>query len=226
MNANSASASPPAPALDLEPAARRVAGLLAAIDDDLLGGPTPCPDYAVRELLGHLAGLAAAFRDAARKDLGASTALSPDASLPVLGDDWREVLPRRLEEVAAAWRSPAAWTGLTRAGGVELPGEVAGAVALNELVVHGWDLARATGQPYEAGEAELRSCAALLAPAGADTGGTGDTSNASGTSGTGGADSADSAGLFGPAVPVPDDAPLLDRVIGLSGRRPDWRPGS
>ncbi|MFE7136202.1 TIGR03086 family metal-binding protein [Streptomyces sp. NPDC057644] len=190
--------------LDLEPAARRIAGLLGSVDDGRLDGPTPCPDYAVRELLGHLTGLATAFRDAARKDLGPTTATSPDASLPVLDDDWRAVLPRRLEEVAAAWRSPGAWIGMTRAGGVELPGEVAGAVALNELVVHGWDLARATGQPYTAGEAELRSCEALLAPD---------------------EDDPDRGGIFAPPVPVPDGAPLLDRVIGLSGRRPDWRPG-
>ncbi|MFI1224352.1 MULTISPECIES: TIGR03086 family metal-binding protein [unclassified Streptomyces] len=190
---------------DLEPAARRITELLSSVDDGRLDGPTPCPDYAVRELLGHLGGLTAAFRDAAHKDLGPSTAVSPDAALPVLDDDWREVLPRRLAEVAAAWRSPAAWTGMTRAGGVELPGEVAGAVALNELVVHGWDLARSTGQPYAPGAAELRFCAALLAPVDGDPGE--DT-------------------LFGPPVTVPDDAPLLDRVIGLSGRRPDWRPNS
>ncbi|NDZ57370.1 TIGR03086 family protein [Streptomyces anulatus] len=212
---------------DLEPAARRIAALLGQVDDSRLDGPTPCPDYAVRELLGHLTGLATAFRDAARKDLGASTAVSPDAALPVLDDDWREVLPRRLEEVAAAWRSPDAWTGMTRAGGVELPGEVAGAVALNELVVHGWDLARSTGQPYAAGEAELRSCEALLAPAedGPD-GPEGSDDSPKGGSGGSPEDGSDGDGLFGPPAPVPGDAPLLDRVIALSGRRPDWQPGS
>lgn len=212
---------------DLEPATRRIAALLGQVDDSRLDGPTPCPDYAVRELLGHLTGLATAFRDAARKDLGASTAVSPDAALPVLDDDWRELLPRRLEEVAAAWRSPDAWTGMTRAGGVELPGEVAGAVALNELVVHGWDLARSTGQPYAAGEAELRSCEALLAPAeeGPD-GPEGSDDSPKGGSGGSPEDGSDGDGLFGPPVPVPGDAPLLDRVIALSGRRPDWQPGS
>ncbi|OWA25822.1 TIGR03086 family metal-binding protein [Streptomyces sp. CS057] len=212
---------------DLEPATRRIAALLGQVDDSRLDGPTPCPDYAVRELLGHLTGLATAFRDAARKDLGASTAVSPDAALPVLDDDWREVLPRRPEEVAAAWRSPDAWTGMTRAGGVELPGEVAGAVALNELVVHGWDLARSTGQPYAAGEAELRSCEALLAPAedGPD-GPEGSADSPKGGSGGSPEDGSDGDGLFGPPVPVPGDAPLLDRVIALSGRRPDWQPGS
>ncbi|MFD4238367.1 TIGR03086 family metal-binding protein [Streptomyces sp. NPDC058542] len=206
---------------DLEPAARRIVTLLGPVDDSRLDGPTPCPDYAVRELLGHLAGLATAFRDAARKDLGASTAVSPDAALPVLDDDWREALPRRLDEMAAAWRSPGAWTGMTRAGGVELPGEVAGAVALNELVVHGWDLARSTGQPYTAGEAELRSCEALLAPAEED--GPDDPDGAGGADAGNATDGSDS--LFGVPVPVPDGSPLLDRVIALSGRRPDWRPG-
>ncbi|MER7697873.1 MULTISPECIES: TIGR03086 family metal-binding protein [unclassified Streptomyces] len=207
MDAQETTTSDAAGLPDLEPAARRIAELLGAVDDSGLERPTPCPDYAVRELLGHLAGLAAAFRDAARKDLGASTALAPDSALPVLDDDWRRMLPRRLEEMAAAWRSPAAWTGMTRAGGVELPGDVAGAVALNELVVHGWDLARSTGQPYAAGEAELRCCEALLAPAEDSP------------------DGEEASGLFGPPVPVPDDAPPLDRVIALSGRRPDWRPG-
>ncbi|MFH9611195.1 TIGR03086 family metal-binding protein [Streptomyces sp. NPDC017448] len=198
---------------DLEPAARRVVGLLDAVDDRLLDGPTPCPDYTVRELLGHLAGLATAFRDAARKDLGASTAVSPDAAPPVLDDGWREVLPRRLEEVAAAWRSPEAWTGMTRAGGVELPGEVAGVVALNELLVHGWDLARSTRRPYAAGEAELHACEALFTPP------------ERGPEDTAGPDGSEGDGVFGPPVAVEDDAPLLDRVIALSGRRPDWRPG-
>ncbi|MDX3484048.1 MULTISPECIES: TIGR03086 family metal-binding protein [Streptomyces] len=223
MNAQENPLSDAAALPDLEPATRRIAALLGQVDDSRMDGPTPCPDYAVRELLGHLTGLATAFRDAARKDLGASTAVSPDAALPVLDDDWREVLPRRLEEVAAAWRSPDAWTGMTRAGGVELPGEVAGAVALNELVVHGWDLARSTGQPYAAGEAELRSCEALLAPA--EDGPNGSPEDGSPEYGSS-EDGSDGDGLFGPPVPVPGDAPLLDRVIALSGRRPDWQPGS
>ncbi|MBT2900498.1 TIGR03086 family protein, partial [Streptomyces sp. McG3] len=97
----------------------------------------------------------------------------------------------------------------------------AGAVALNELVVHGWDLARSTGQPYTAGEAELRSCEALLTPAEED--GPDDPDGAGGADAGNATDGSDS--LFGVPVPVPDGSPLLDRVIALSGRRPDWRPG-
>ncbi|MET9426476.1 TIGR03086 family metal-binding protein [Streptomyces sp. NPDC003036] len=189
---------------DLGPTARRVAALLDGVGDDRLDAPTPCPDYAVRHLLGHLAGLALAFRDAARKDFGPTTDTSPEGALPTLDGDWRTALPRRLDELAAAWRAPEAWEGTTRAGGVTLPGEVAGMVALDELLLHGWDLARASGQEYAADEEALRVCEALLAPT---------------------ADSPDERGPFGPPVKVSDGAPLLDRVVGLSGRRPDW-PGA
>ncbi|MFE0427093.1 TIGR03086 family metal-binding protein [Streptomyces sp. NPDC058953] len=188
----------------LQPAADVVARLLPGIADARLDDPTPCPDYAVRELLGHLVMLATAFRDAARKELGPTTDTPPGSALPVLEPDWREVLPVRLKELAAAWEAPGAREGMTRAGGVALPAEVAGLVALNELVVHGWDLARATGQPYDPPTAGLRASYELLSA-------TGDDDPSRGT-------------IFGPAVPVPADAPLLDRVIGLSGRRPDWSP--
>ncbi len=190
---------------DLSPAARAVARLLGSIQDNQLADPTPCPKYAVRELLGHLVGLATAFRDAARKEFGPTTNTDPGSALPVLDEDWRVVLPQRLDELAEAWRQPAAWEGDTQAGGVHLPAPVAGQVALNEVVIHGWDLARATGQEYDPGEASLRVSYALLEPSGDD-------------------DSLRDA-IFGPVVEVPESAPLLDRVIGLSGRRPDWQPG-
>ena len=61
--------------LDLGPQARLVARLAAGVPDERLADRTPCPDYAVGDLLGHLSGLAVAFRDAARKDLGHTTAI-------------------------------------------------------------------------------------------------------------------------------------------------------
>ncbi|MEU3601303.1 TIGR03086 family metal-binding protein [Streptomyces sp. NPDC006798] len=194
----------PAPAPALRPAADAVVRLLGGVDDARLEAPTPCPDYAVRELLGHLSMLATAFRDAGRKDLGQTTNTAPDSARPVLERDWRDVLPVRLRELATAWSRPEAWEGMTRAGGVTMPAEIAGRVALDELIVHGWDLAVATGQPYDPPEDGLRVAHDLLAAAGEDDP----------TRGT----------IFGPPVPVPADAPLLDRVVALSGRRPDWSP--
>jgi uncharacterized protein (TIGR03086 family) len=95
---------------------------------------------------------------------------------------------------------------MTAAGGTDLPGEIAGIIALNEIVVHGWDLAAATGQEFS-GDPELLQAALGFVRASA-------AENPNGTP-----------GLFGPPVPVPDDAPLIDRLIGLAGRDPAWRPG-
>ncbi|WP_225828123.1 TIGR03086 family metal-binding protein [Streptomyces naphthomycinicus] len=190
--------------VDLGPQTRIVARLAEAVTDEQLTAATPCPDHAVRHLLGHLLMLSVAFRDAARKDLGPTTDTDPGAVVPDIGPGWREELPEALEELAAAWRDPAAWTGGTRAGGVDLPGAVAGAVVADELVIHGWDLARATGQDYAPDPAALASAHGFLLAA---------------------ADGPDRAeGPFGPVVPVPARASLLDRAVGLSGRDPGWRP--
>ncbi|WP_369218219.1 TIGR03086 family metal-binding protein, partial [Streptomyces flavofungini] len=161
------------------------------------------PEFAVRNLLGHLLGLTRAFELAARKDLRPELDGDPGRTVPDIGPGWRGELPKALDGLVEAWRDPAARQGMTRAGGIDLPGEVAGLVALDELVVHGWDLARATGQEYAPDKASLEGARALLAPVG--DGGEG--------------------GLFGPPVPVPEGAPLLDRVIGLSGRDPGWTAG-
>lgn len=193
---------------DHGPVCRGVAALIDGVEERHLAGPTPCPEYTVRELLAHLVGLTVAFRDAGKKALGPTTDTPPTGALPQLEDGWRTALPGQLDELAETWRSPDAWQGFTRAGGVDLPAEVAGLVALNELLVHGWDLARSTGQAYEVDTASLEAVLPFLEPAAAS------------------ADSGEGPeGLFGPPVPVPADAPLLDRVIALSGRRPDWRPG-
>ncbi|MER5515036.1 TIGR03086 family metal-binding protein [Streptomyces sp. NPDC002763] len=187
--------------IDIGPQTRIVAMLAERVTDEQLTASTPCPDYVVRHLLGHVAGLSVAFRDAAHKNLGTTTDHRPDGTLPELGPGWRQELPKALDELAQAWLDPSAWRGMTRAGGIDLPGEVAAAVAADELVIHGWDLARATGQSYAPDPAALEAAYGFLRMAAqADR------------------------GPFGPLVPVPESAPLLARAVGLSGRDPGWKP--
>lgn len=193
----------PAPAVDLRPQARLVARLAERVTDEQLSARTPCPEMPVDTLLAHFTGLATAFRDAARKDFGPTTDTPPEVAAMELAPEWRSALAKVLGELADAWCDPRAWQGETRAGGVAMPGLVTGLVVADELVVHGWDLARATGQEYLPDEAVLQAVHGFLARAAEDPG---------------------FAGLFGPVVPVPDDAPLLDRVIGLAGRDPHWAP--
>jgi uncharacterized protein (TIGR03086 family) len=185
--------------VDLEPAAARMARLVEAVPDERLAAPTPCEEYSVGDLLDHIGGFALAFRAAAVKQPLDGSASGDAANL---GPDWRTRIPGDLLALAEAWRDPAAWEGMTAAGGVDLPGEVAGVVALDELLLHGWDLARATGQPSGHDGPELDAVHTMVKQfrdAGVE-------------------------GLFGPEVPVPGDAPLLDRILGLAGRAPDWSP--
>ena len=193
---------------DLRPATDEVARLVAGVRDEQLAGTTPCPDYSVAALLDHLMGLCVAFTSAARKEpmpAGDGESQQGAATADNLDPDWRERLPVRLRDLAQAWDDPAAWEGTTSAGGVDAPAPEIAVVALDELVIHGWDLARATGQSFDC---DPVSTEAVLAFAEA---------NAT-------IEGSEQVGLFGPAVAVPDDAPDLDRALGFAGRRPDWTP--
>ncbi|QBI53512.1 TIGR03086 family metal-binding protein [Streptomonospora litoralis] len=189
---------------DLEPVANRMREAAQGVRDGELDAPTPCEDMSVGDLLDHVLSLSEAFRRAAEKT-STTAQTPPQPSVKNLPADWRAELDRRLDALVAAWRDPDAWQGTTAAGGIELSGEAAGTVALNELLLHGWDLARATDQSYIGDPASVEVSHSFVSQVPAD-------------------DPNARAGLFGPVVPVPSEAPLLDRVLGLSGRHPDWTP--
>ncbi|NPD03154.1 TIGR03086 family protein [Nocardioides sp. zg-1308] len=187
--------------VDLGPAGERLLAVAANVTDDQLGAPTPCEGRSVGQLVQHLVGLTGAFRAAADKDFGPWTDTDPDdAGWPDPEPGWRESLGRHVPALVASWRDPRAWEGMTRAGGVDLPGQVAGLVALDEVVLHGWDLARATGQTYDCDDATAEACMAFVG--GFAEGGT--------------------PGLFGPSVPAAPGASAFEQVLARSGRDPQW----
>jgi len=119
------------------------------VTDGQLSAPTPCEEYSLGDLIDHVGGLSQAFTAAAAKDLGPRTSEGPSADAARLGKDWRTRIPGQVLALAEAWRNPDAWEGMTQAGGIDLPARMAGKIALNELVLHGWDTARASGQPFD-----------------------------------------------------------------------------
>ena len=187
--------------IDFTQACQRTANVLANVTDDQLAGPTPCEKLRMKDLVAHVGGLALAFTAAARKEFGPLTDTPPVDGAPV-EVDWRSAYPARLAELARAWREPAAWEGMTRAGGVDFPAGVGGIVALTEVVIHGWDIAAATAQAYDVDPATLDAVLPHVTSTAAE---------------------GPVEGLFGPAVPIADHAPTLDRVIALSGRDPARR---
>ncbi|NIH86788.1 TIGR03086 family metal-binding protein [Amycolatopsis granulosa] len=189
----------------LDRAAREFTRLLRAVEPGQLGNRTPCTEYDVRALLNHLLHwgpwLAAALR---REPAPAAVGGERDADLT--RGDWLGDLCTLVDDLVDACGRPGALAGTTKFGSAEMPARMIAEMVLTEWVVHGWDLARATGQSpvVDADVAE-----ALF------------------TSAQGLADQAREMKVFGPAVPCPADAPVLDRVLALTGRDPAWqRPGA
>ncbi len=180
-----------------------LAPVVGGVTDDQLRDPTPCTDYDVAQLREHVLGwltiFAAAFADPAGQAPRAST-----DGYQVPADPAAEVRAAA-STIGQAIRAGAAGRPL-RLGGSGMPGDMALSMILWEYQVHGWDLARATGQPWSppsaAAEESLAFAPGMLT---ADYQGDGK--------------------AFGPRIPVPDTAPPLDRLLGLSGRDPGWTAG-
>ena len=194
--------------IDFRPTTAALAGLVRGTSDAQLGDPTPRPDYTVADLVDHIGGLALAFTLSARKEpIPGGGNASGDGSR--LEDGWRERIATQLDDLASAWTDPAAYEGMTQAGPIEMPAEIAALVAIDEVTVHAWDLAVATGQAYEGDPAAVAAAHGFAASFEPPEGG-----------------AADDGGLFGPPVAVADDAPALHRLLGATGRDPRWSPPS
>ena len=184
----------------LEAVLADLAPVVGAITDDQLHDPTPCSNYDVGQLrdhvLGWLGNFAAGFADP-HGQAPQTTVEGPRASV----DPAAEV-QAAAELLVQAVRGGAAARPL-KLGEARMPGEMALGMILWEYQVHGWDLALATGQPWHppaaAAEQSLSFAPTMLI---GDYQGEGK--------------------MFAEPVAVPEDAPPLDRLLGLSGRRPDW----
>jgi uncharacterized protein (TIGR03086 family) len=118
--------------------------------------------------------------------------------------DWAAALEGHYDRLAAAWSDPAAWEGETSmAGPTVLPSALIGGMVLVELVVHTWDLARATAQSPQWSD----DVVAFVHEEVVKT-----------------AEQGRAMGLYGPPVSVPAPASIMDRTLALTGREPAWTP--
>jgi uncharacterized protein (TIGR03086 family) len=159
----------------------RTGRLVEGIRDDQWGNSTPCIEWDVRALVNHVVN----GNTAAASALGAET--HPTAKY----DEAASML-------LAAFGQPGVLDRIVTIPFGAVPGSVALHIRLTELLVHGWDIAQATGQPTdfpeELAEEELAFSKAALdaVPAGP--------------------------GPFAAPKPVPEDARALDRLVAVLGR--------
>ncbi|GIF42503.1 TIGR03086 family metal-binding protein [Actinoplanes xinjiangensis] len=180
----------------LERAVPPVTGLVAGVRDEQLPQATPCAAFQVRDLLNHLFQVTRNFRLLAGREQ-VDWSVTPDA---VTGD-WRQTFAGDARTMIAAWSDPQVLDGVSP--GMGLPQRTLGLMMVVDMVVHGWDLAQATGQPYQVDEALLAAAAEFL-----DTMG----------------DMGRTMGAFGPEITVAAGTGRLGRLLARTGRDPLWRP--
>ncbi len=169
--------------------------LMANTAPDQLGSQTPCAKWKVRDLMNHMVGGGNMFGAAFRGE-----SVDADGPMPdMIGDD-----------PAAAWdgAAKAFCDGVDSPGALErqitlpfatLPGKVVLDIAKFDLLVHAWDLAQATDQPFDPPkdvvEPAIASAQMIISPEARD----GDT--------------------FADEVKPPADATPIQRLAAFTGRK-------
>ena len=123
--------------------------VVRGVHPDQLDGPTPCTELDVRALLAHLV---ATVDRAAVLGRGGDAAAAP-WSAETVGDGWAGAYAGAIDGMWAVWGGPDGDALLDRvvtAPFGTVPGRAAVMAYTSETLVHGWDLAVATGQHAEA----------------------------------------------------------------------------
>ncbi|MFJ3509668.1 TIGR03086 family metal-binding protein [Streptomyces luteogriseus] len=181
----------------LDRARERAVPVVRGIPDEALAAPTPCAEYDVRALVDHLFQVIVQFQRLAVKE---ASDFGETAGVVAEDPGWRERFAREADRLVAAWSAPGAEEGTT--GGMDMPARLVGSMALLDLTVHVWDLARATGQDFPGADeevvAELTGAVDELTP------------------------TARRMGVFGEPVPVGEGASAFERLLARTGRDPHW----
>jgi uncharacterized protein (TIGR03086 family) len=184
---------------EMAAAAAEDARVVAAAADRPLETPTPCTEWDLRTLLNHTILWTAYSAERRARDEPLPDELTSTDFTAEPG--YAQAYAAQLDKAVAAWSDPGAWTRELNMMGSPTPSADIGALLVAEMVLHGWDVARATGQDYHC-DGPLLAAAAQAVAANAE--------------------------LFrqyqGFAAPVelPPDASEFDRLLATSGRDQGW----
>ena len=151
-----------------------------------LEAATPCPEWRVRDLLNHVLDTQRYFAGAARGEKASPPASDPPS---LLTDDPSADFARATAEVADAYAED---------GVVEQTGPALG-IAFSDLLLHGWDLARATHQDATMPDGLAQAAYDCIHGRLTDE---------------------QRKGGFGPEIPARDDATPQERLLAYTGRDP------
>ncbi|GLZ28294.1 hypothetical protein Lesp02_04840 [Lentzea sp. NBRC 105346] len=171
---------------------------VAAVRPDQWGDPSPCAKWTARDVVDHIV----MMHGAMLRPVGRSLSPAPDEPLAA----YRSARA----DVEAVLDSELAGQECETPSGPMTFLEHVDRVVSDDLVLHGWDLARATGQDETIDPRDLERMWASMSAIPDEL------MEKFRTPGAFGPD----VEVFGPEVKVPEDAPLQDRLLGLIGRDP------
>lgn len=175
-------------------------GIVAGVHEEDLEKSTPCDEWNVGTLLDHLTADIDTFnRIASGEPLDIVASIDPTApensgrAQPTAANEFA----RLTKESREIWSRPGALDQTYKTSRSEVPGNGLVMISLIDTLVHGWDLAKATGQkadmPEDIAEAALAFSTKMMKEQRIG---------------------------FGQPVPVPEDASVTDRLVGWLGRTP------
>lgn len=196
-------ADPPAARALLTPVLERLAAVIDV--DNGLDRPTPCGAYDVAALRAHVLGWLQFFAAALNDPSGVGQRPDPATWRPSSGQCGATIVRQAAADIGRAADAGVAGE-LVVMSQARMAGDAVLAMALGEYLIHGWDLAVATGAPWspvdEAVEPARAFLAGMVQP-----------------EFRGGDD-----GYFGAEIEPSADATAFERLLCFAGRDPRWSP--
>jgi uncharacterized protein (TIGR03086 family) len=185
----------------LTDSAAEAARVARGVTSAQLAAATPCTEFDTRTLINHwVLYTSHGLEHRARREPLPEELRKRDFTAD---PGWADAYAAQLDRAVAAWADPMTWEGEVDLGGMAMPAPAIAALILKEMVVHGWDVAKATGQEFHCPE-EIATVVLGVVEENAEI-------------------YRQYQGFADP-VDVPTTAPAFDRALALSGRDPRWSP--